>query len=67
MTVLGMGIWYRLIGSHPVARIAPFLLLVPIISVIGGVIFLGEALHLLEAAGGTAIVAGVFLTVTSSA
>ncbi|MBY5370571.1 DMT family transporter [Rhizobium leguminosarum] len=66
MTVVGMGIWYKLIGVVPLARIAPFLLLVPAVSIVGGVALLGEQLRMSQAVGGLAIIVGVFLTVTSA-
>lgn len=66
MTVVGMGIWYKLIGVVPLARVAPFLLLVPAISIAGGVAVLGEELRMSQALGGMAIMVGVFLTVTAA-
>ena len=46
MTALGYYFWYTLIRTYQVERVAPFLLLLPVFSLAGGVIFLGEALSL---------------------
>ncbi len=59
MTALGYGLWYGLVGRHPVSRVAPFLLLLPVFSVIGGVTILGESLTVQLAAGGAIVIAGV--------
>jgi O-acetylserine/cysteine efflux transporter len=59
MTAFGYGLWYSLIRRHPVGQVAPFLLLLPVFSVIGGVILLGERLSLHVALGGAAVIAGV--------
>jgi O-acetylserine/cysteine efflux transporter len=59
MTALGYSLWYGLIGRHPVSRVGPFLLLMPVFSVLGGVILLGETLTPRIALGGAAVIAGV--------
>ena len=59
MTALGYTLWYSLIGRHPVGQVAPFLLLLPVFSVIGGVTILGESLTPMIAAGGLIVIAGV--------
>jgi O-acetylserine/cysteine efflux transporter len=59
MTALGYGLWYSLVLRHPVSRVAPFLLLLPIFSVLGGVALLGERLTLQVAVGGLIAIAGV--------
>lgn len=59
MTALGYGLWYSLIRRHPVGQVAPFLLLLPVFSVIGGVVLLGERLTLHVALGGAVVIAGV--------
>ena len=59
MTALGYGIWYHLLGRYPVNQVAPFLLLLPVTSVIGSVVVLGETLSLPVAIGGAVVVAGV--------
>jgi O-acetylserine/cysteine efflux transporter len=59
MTALGYWLWYSLVRKHPVSLIAPFLLMLPVFSIFGGVVFLGEQLTLQIAAGGTIVIAGV--------
>ena len=59
MTALGYGLWYTLIRRHPVSLVAPFLLLLPIFSAIGGVGFLGEQLSLRVLLGGAIVIGGV--------
>jgi len=59
MTALGYGLWYTLLGRHPVNRVAPFLLLMPVFSVAGGIALLGESLTLQIAGGGAVVLVGV--------
>ena len=61
MTALGYALWYRLLGLYPVSRVMPFLLLLPLISVAGGIIFLGESLTVKVIIGGLCILAGITL------
>ena len=59
MTALGYSLWYSLIGRHPVSRVGPFLLLMPVFSVLGGVLLLDETLTPLIALGGVIVIVGV--------
>lgn len=59
MTALGYGIWYRLLGRFQVNQVGPFLLLLPVASVIGSVTILGETLTPWIVAGGVIVVAGL--------
>lgn len=59
MTALGYSIWYRLIGLYPVGQVAPFLLLLPVFSIIAAVLFLGERLTWVLGFGGGVVIAGV--------
>ena len=59
MTALGYGMWYSLVGRFPLSRVGPFLLLMPVFSVLGGVTLLGESLTLRVAIGGAIVIAGV--------
>jgi O-acetylserine/cysteine efflux transporter len=61
MTALGYGIWYTLVRRNPVSQVAPFLLLLPIFTVIGGAVFLGESLGTQVLIGGAIVLAGVGL------
>ena len=44
MNALGYSIWYFLLGKHPVHKIIPVLLLLPVVGVICAVLILGENL-----------------------
>lgn len=59
MTALGYGLWYHLLGRYPVSTVGPFLLLIPVATLIGGVVLLGESASLEVLLGGAVIVAGV--------
>ncbi len=59
MTALGYGLWYTLIRRNPVSQVAPFLLLLPLFAVLGGVLFLGESLSSQVLVGGALVVGGV--------
>ena len=59
MTALGYGLWYHLLGRYTVNQVMPFLLLLPVTSVIGGIVFLEEVLTLKVAIGGMLAILGV--------
>ena len=59
MTALGYYFWYTLIRTYQVERVAPFLLLLPVFSLAGAVIFLGEALSIMKVIGGSIVILGV--------
>lgn len=59
MTALGYALWYRLLGLYPVNQVAPFLLLLPVFTIIASVILLGEVLTPWLIAGGAVVIAGV--------
>ena len=59
MTALGYGLWYRLLGHYSVNQVMPFLLLLPVTSVFGGIFFLGESLTPKIALGGCLAITGV--------
>ncbi|MEZ5912936.1 MAG: EamA family transporter [Paracoccaceae bacterium] len=61
MTALAYFLWYSLIRAHHVSMVAPYLLLLPVFSLVGGVVFLGETLSLWRLAGGAVVIAGVAL------
>ncbi len=63
MTAGGVGIWYHLIGKYPMAHIGPFLLLVPVTTIIGGVLWLDEELTRMTMFGGAIVIAGVALVI----
>jgi O-acetylserine/cysteine efflux transporter len=59
MTALGYAIWYQLLARHDVNQVMPFLLLLPVTAVAGGVLFLGETLTVYTVAGGALAIGGV--------
>ncbi|MCP4332792.1 MAG: EamA family transporter [Gammaproteobacteria bacterium] len=59
MTALAYGIWYRLLGHYNVNQVMPFLLLLPVTSVLGGIFFLDESLTIKIALGGSLAIVGV--------
>ena len=59
MTAFGYGMWYTLVHRHPVSHVAPFLLLLPVFSVLGGVGLLGEQLTTHILLGGAIVLGGV--------
>lgn len=59
MTAVGYGCWYHVLGRYEVNKVAPFILLTPVTSVMGGALFLGEALTFHILAGGSLVVGGV--------
>ena len=59
MTILAYAIWYHLLGRYPVSRVMPFLLLLPLVAVAGGVLILGEPLSANMVIGGLCILIGV--------
>ncbi len=61
MTALAYALWYRLLGLYNVNQVMPFLLLLPVTSVVGGIIFLGESLTIKITIGGLMALAGVAL------
>ena len=59
MTTLGYAAWYSLLGRYDVNQVIPFMLLVPIVTILGGVVFLGESLSVVRVAGGVLVISGV--------
>ena len=51
MTAFGYGIWYHVLAKHPVGQVVPVLLTLPLFSVLGSVLLLGERPGSLGAAG----------------
>jgi len=59
MTAFGYTLWYSLIRRHPVSTVAPFLLLLPVFSVAGSIVFLGEEMTVRLTMGGIVVLTGV--------
>jgi len=61
MTALGYGLWYRLLGLYSINQVMPFLLLLPVVSVFGGILILDEMLTTKVIIGGMLALSGVAL------
>ena len=59
MTALGYYFWNTLIRTYAIEKVAPFLLLLPVFSLIGGVLFLGELISIVKILGGLIVILGV--------
>ncbi|WP_104202322.1 DMT family transporter [Billgrantia saliphila] len=62
-SIVAYGLWYGLLRRHPVSRLAPLSLLVPVGAVLLGVVLLGERLNSHVLLGGAMVIAGVGLIV----
>jgi len=62
MTVLGYSVWYHLLSSIDVSKVSPFLMLLPITSIIAGMALLDEKLTSSMVIGGLMIMSGVAST-----
>ena len=63
MTALGYGIWYHLLKKYDVNQVVPFLLLLPVTSILGAVLFLGERPGIRVLIGGAVVITGVAVIV----
>ena len=63
VTVMGYGIWYRMMRRFPINQVMPFTLLVPFFGVLSGVVLLHERLTPWMAMGGLLTIAGVAIVV----
>jgi len=61
MTALGYGIWYHVLSRNPVSQVMPVLLLLPLFSIAGSMLFLGERPGAIVFAGGAVVLTGVAL------
>ena len=62
-TVLGYSLWGAVLSRHPAARVTPFALLIPVVSMLVAGLVLGERLNGPEAIGSAVVLAGLALTV----
>ncbi len=65
MTVIGYSIWYHLLRICDVSKLSPFLMLLPVTSIIAGVVILEEQFTLTMGIGGLLIMAGVASTLVN--
>ncbi|MFD0968439.1 EamA family transporter [Plantactinospora endophytica] len=66
-TLVGWGIWNRLIGTYSVARVAPFSLLVPIFGLAAAALLLDEPITWTEIVAGAVVLVGLALVVRTPA
>ncbi|WP_346796184.1 EamA family transporter [Halomonas sp. Bachu 37] len=62
-SIVAYSIWYGLLRRHPVNRVVPMTLLVPVLAVVLGVLLMGDSLGIHKLAGGGLVVAGIALIV----
>ena len=62
MTVIGYSIWYHLLRICDVSRLSPFLMLLPVTSIIAGIVLLEEQFTIAMGIGGTLVMIGVAST-----
>ncbi len=62
-TILGYGLWSRLLSRYPASQVAPFSLLVPVVGLTSASILLGERLASLQLAGALLVMIGLVVNV----
>jgi O-acetylserine/cysteine efflux transporter len=62
-TLLGFGLWSRLLAQYPAGRIAPFALLIPVAGMISAWAIFAEPLSLVEIFGACLVMAGLSVNV----
>lgn len=63
VTIVGYGLWYRLLATYPVNQIMPYTLLMPVIGVAAGIGLLGEPFTWPVAVGGALTPVGVAIII----
>lgn len=62
-SIVAYGIWYALLRRHPVNRVVPMTLLVPVLAVGLGALLMGDSLGFHKLMGGGLVIAGIALIV----
>ncbi|REG59773.1 O-acetylserine/cysteine efflux transporter [Paraburkholderia sp. BL6669N2] len=62
-TLIGYGLWSRLLSRYPASQVAPFSLLVPIVGLASASLFLDEHLSAAQIAGALLVLAGLAVNV----
>ena len=65
MTAFGYTCWYHVLGRYPASQAGPYLLLLPVFSILGGWLWLGEPINTRMLFGGAVIIGGVALLTVS--
>jgi O-acetylserine/cysteine efflux transporter len=58
-SLLGHGLYFRLLQRHPVAQVTPYLLIAPLLAILLGIVFLGDRVGLRLWLGGVMVLGGV--------
>lgn len=58
-SIVAYGLWYRLLQKHPVSRVVPLSLLMPVFAVLLGMWLLNDPLGINKLVGGSLVVAGL--------
>ena len=61
-TILGYGLWSRLLSRYPASQVAPFSLLVPVVGISSSALLLDERLGGLQMVGAALVMAGLLIT-----
>ena len=56
-------IWYGLLKRNPVSSVSPFIMVIPVVTVVTAALFLGDRLEMAELIGGALILLGVALAI----
>lgn len=62
-TILGYGLWSRLLSRYPASQVAPFSLLVPVVGISSAALLLGERLGSMQMAGAALVMVGLLINV----
>ena len=62
-TILGYGLWSRLLSRYPASQVAPFSLLVPVVGLTSSALLLDERLSSLQLVGALLVLLGLLLNV----
>ncbi len=62
-TILGYGLWSRLLSRYPANTVAPFSLLVPVVGLTSAAVLLDEHLGVLQAVGALLVMLGLVINV----
>ncbi|WP_314408385.1 EamA family transporter [Pseudomonas kuykendallii] len=62
-TILGYGLWSRLLSRYPTGQVAPFSLLVPVIGLSSSAWLLGEHLSAVQVVGAAVVMLGLLINV----
>jgi O-acetylserine/cysteine efflux transporter len=58
-TILGFGLWSRLLAHYPAGQVAPFALLIPVVGMISGWLIFAEPFRPIEFVGALLVMAGL--------